>query len=885
MSNINFANPWLLFSAIPLLAVIIIPFVIAVKKENKNKHNVLSFIFHIIIVLSATLAIAGAGYEAMVTKTNVYVLADVSYSSANNLAVVDGYVHEVEKSLPKNSEMGVIAFGKNYQLLSDMGEKTVSVTTVDKVDKSATDIANALRYAGNLFDDNVIKRIVVITDGADTAGNSRISSVVSSLEEDGVYVDAVYLDNNLPEGVNELQISSVEAVYSSFINRKEVAQISITSNNSNQTRAYLDVDCNGEKQSIAVSLYSGENLVEIPLNTSEAGEYKYTVTLRAEKESDDASPYNNSCLFTQKVSDTAKVLFVGGSRADIYAGQKIYGTDNVTYVTSFTDLPITVEELCKYDEIVLSNFNVSGSFDSTLFLSSLDTVVSKFGKTLSTFGNTFVQETVTEENEALTALGGMLPVSIGNKDKDERLVSLIYDVSTSMNFQSRLSVAKATASTLVETFTERDVVMVVGFSGDIKFLRPARYLDDKREIIAIINGYEPRNGTVLYNAMEYVYSEMAIRNYHHKEMIIISDGLNSDDKAKCLDLAERISASNIVISALGIYPAGNANNTFLNGLVNNKNANGKGYYKDIQTEKDVDYVLKSVTEEMTDVKVEGNGYKVDIRRPQETVLQNVDGFSDIGGFWYNSAKSGAVTVMTAKYFRDKLTSFDVPIYAYWNYGNGKVFSFTSDIVSSEWTGKWNGEDEKNFFDNIKKASLPNERIDSPAIIETETTGTVTRVTVTVSAYRSGATLTVKMTSPDGTIREKLLSYDSENYVCDFDTAEVGIYDLTLTYDYSTMGYTANKSFAISYMPEYDAFTAYSVSSLYRIITGNGETSLDGSLKMDNSDSATRTFSFSFVLPFMILCAFLFVVDIIVRMIRIKDIKSLFSRRNKKGGAL
>jgi len=880
MSNINFANPWLLLLAIPFLVVVITPFLLAVKKENKNIHNVLSFVCHIIIVICATFAIAGTSYEATVTETEVYVLADVSHSANRNLDLVDGYVYEIEKSLPKNSKMALIAFGKDYKLLSDLGEKTVSVKTAE-VDTSATDIAGALRYASNLFDDGVIKRIVVVTDGRETSGSDSITSVVSALEEDGVYVDAVFIDDNIPTDVNEVQISSVDYTAYSFLGKEEKAEITVNSNNSEQTRIYIDVECNGEKSSYAQVLYRGSNSVFVPLDTSQTGNFDYTVTVRTENTDKDTSLYNNSCLFTQKVTDEVKTLFIGGSRADLAFGQRIYGAD-ATYILDPSEIPFTVEELCLYDEIALSNFDVRTFMNANGFLSALETAVSKFGKTLTTYGNTFVQEGYFTPDPLLSSLDGMLPVSVGNRDKDTRLITIVLDISTSTNFQGRLKVARAAAISILETFGEKDMVMIVGYSGDMKILRPTSYLRDKQTVIAALQKYEPRNGTVLYSAMEYAYKEISSRSFQHKEMIIISDGLNSDNKADCITLAENISADKIVISALGIYPAGNANDDFLKNLVVNKNANGKGYYKSIQNEKDVDYTLQTVTEEMSEVKIEGDSYKAEIKRPQEKVLDGVSSLSAVNGFWYNSLKSSAVSVVTAKYYRDKLTSFDVPLYAYWSYGNGKVTSFTSDLnPESGWTVNWNGEDENAFLKNIEKVNLPKEKISSPFIISAETAGDKTTVTVTAAAYKTGAELIMKLTYPDGSTEEKSMYYDSENYVCEFVTETVGRYKLNLTCDYAGSVYEAEKNFAVSYNAEYDSFAAYSASSLYRIISDNGEISLDGSLKMDNSDSDSLVYTFSFTVPLMAVCVILFVIDIIVRMLRIQDIKSLFLRKNKK----
>ncbi len=888
MSNINFDNPWLLLLGIPLVVLVTIPFVIAVRRENKNMHNVLAFVLHLLIVVAATLAFAGMSYDAMITETNVYVLADVSHSSSNNLAVVDGYVQSVEKNLPKNSKMALIAFGRNYQLLSDMGEKPVSVTTADKVDTSATDIASAMRYAGNLFDEDVIKRIVVITDGRETTGSDRLSAVVTQLKEADVYIDVIYLDNNLAEDVPEIQLSDVQYTSSTFLGKPEQAQLWINCNNDGQTRVYIELDCDdgSEPESIASVLYKGENIISVPLRTEQAGTFSYTVTIRPENAASDTSAYNNACLLTQTVSENIKTLFLGGSLQDLAAGREIYGTENVRYISDPTQVPCSVEELCVYDELVLCNFDIRTLADSTQFVSSLNSVVSQFGKTLTTYGNTFVQDTEVVESAELQALGGMLPVNIGNSERDARLMVILLDISTSTNFSSRLEIIREATEKLLDTMDETDKIMVIGFSGDNKYLQTLTEVRNREKILNAISNYECRNGTYLPGGLDVAYDELMNQKYHRRELVIISDGIFSlsvKDENYCIELAEKLSANNIVVSALGVYVAQDEV-SLLEKIVKNSEANGKGYYKGIQQQEDIDYAIGDIVENMQQTRIEGSKYDLTLQRPQEDVLYGVTALRSVEGFWYSSVKSGVEPIITAKYMRDKIDSLDVPIYATWEYGNGSVSCFLSDI-GSDWTAAWStGDPDQNegkFFVNVAADMIPDEQIDSPFIVSPETDGNTTTVYVTTSSFRGDATLTVTLTAPDGTTETKTMFFDTSRYQCSFDTEMVGRYSVHVVYDYAALHYEIDRSFEISYYQEYDAFTTYNVASLYRIVSENGEVSLDGELKMDNSDSATRSYTFSFVVPLMAACAVLFVLEIIVRMLRWKDIRSLFVHEQKK----
>lgn len=880
MSNINFDNPWLLLLGIPLLLLVAIPFRIAVHKENRNAHNTLSFICHVLIAVAVTLCAAGMNFDAMITKTQVYVLADVSYSADRNLDVVDGYVRAVEKSLPKNSEIGLVAFGRNYQVLSYLGEDLVSVKTADRVETDATDIATVMREVGNFFDEDVIKRIVVITDGVENAGNNNMASVVNKLQEENVYIDVIYLDDNLTDDVNEIQLSDVTYTASAFVGREEQAELLINCNNAGQTRVYVDVLCNGKTSSYPQTLNKGQNRISVPLNTDEAGKFKYTVTIRPESDADDTSAYNNTCLVTQSVSQEVNVLFIGGSQADQIAGMNIYGTENVDYVFEPENVPFTVEDLCRYDEIVLCNFDVRTMRNAQQFVSALDTAVSKFGKTLTTYGNTYVQETKTQPNDELTALGNMLPISVGN-DQDGRVVAVLLDISLSMKQYNRKDIARAALEKILDSLSTNDRVMIVSCCGDPTVIWNTQYLTNKSAVLEAVDTWEVRNGTKLQVGLQSVYDQICNEKANYREVIILSDGEYHSDRenvSECVALAEKMSKENIVVSAFEIYRQ-HEYPLKLKNLVENRYANGKGFYKTISIQADIDYAIGGVVDDLTEVCIEGDTYPVTLLRPQEEVAQNVGTLAAVRGFWYGSNKSGVTSVLTARYHLDKVTTVEVPLYSYWSYGSGRVATYTSDI-SSVWTSDWTyeaGNGGGQFLKNIRTAMLPQEKTSSAFLISTETDGATTNITVSVSAFKNDAVLKMTLTDPMGGSQTKTMYFDTENYVCSFLTDAVGRYSLHLVYDQGSSHYEADRDFEISYYEEYDAFTSYNVASLYRIVSENGEVSLDGNLKMDNSESMTRSYTFSFTVPLMVFCAAAYVTDIIIRMLRWKDIRSVFVR--------
>ena len=219
MKNISFDNPYWLLLAIPLLAAVIIPYFIAKNKDNKSVGWLSSLIIHVVIIISVTLAAAGLVHTTVMTRTKVYIVADVSYSSSRNLDKIDEYIGMISEELPSNSRLGVVCFGKDSVIHVSSGTELKSVKSA-VVDDSGTDIAAALDFTSTLFSENELKRIILITDGFDTTADGKTAAAVERTVAKDIKLDTVYLDNNLKEGDKEIQISDVSHTASTYIDHE-----------------------------------------------------------------------------------------------------------------------------------------------------------------------------------------------------------------------------------------------------------------------------------------------------------------------------------------------------------------------------------------------------------------------------------------------------------------------------------------------------------------------------------------------------------------------------------------------------------------------------------------------------------------------------------------
>ena len=877
MTSISFDNPLYLVIFIPLILLVIIPYLIAIRKSNRDKNTVASFIIHIAIALIVSLAVSGAAITTVITETEVYVLADVSASSEKNLDKIDEYINDLHEDLPPNARLGVIAFGKDYKLHTPLGGELSSVVG-SGVDDGATDISSALEYAGRLFSDGAIKRIVLITDGKETNpdASGELVRAIESLYVRGVKIDAVYLDNNIGDGAKEVQISDVDFTESTYLNHESGADVLIQS--SYDTEAIVSLNIGEQRiKNLAVSLTKGYNIVNLDLLTDTRGDYNYTVSVSAPS---DESDRNNSYSFTQSVEGEIEVLLVSSDPRDVERAEALFGAGaNITSYVNNKNVPTSVEAICKFDEIVISDVDVRELNNFTAFIDAIDTAVSVFGKSLVVMGDTKIQN---KTDDVLSQLEDMLPVRFGNNDQDNKLFTIVIDTSRSMQLNSKLIMARAAAKQVIELLSPDDYVAIVSFAGTISVAQTPIQARNYEKLYSVIDSLAPTQGTVIGAALSEAADIMLSQPFDRKQVMLISDGISySNETDNPIEIAADLATANISVSALCV---GEVDDTSVDDdgtdVMENIAAAGLGdYYWIIDERKLEELVLGEMADDITESVIEGRS-PVGVNKKLDGVLSGVGELPDIFGYVFAKPKASATTVLTTVYNKAGGGSVAVPLYAYWDYGNGKVSSFTSSL-SGEWTSDWQTGSGDTFMKNVFSENIPEEHRDLPLDITVSYDGINAEVTVTPESVKPNAKLMLTVTYPDGEsfVAEPIFELSGYSYV--FATDLLGEYKIEIKYSYADVEYESAKYFNLSYAPEYNSFESFDPASLYMAIRNRGTVSQDSLPSLENDESEIARYTFSLVLPLMALAALLYIADIIIRKLKWRDILSLFGRGRKR----
>ena len=875
MRNISFDNPYLLLLIIPLALCVLLPFFIIRNKDNKAVTWTVSVVSHIVIIVLVALAAAGLASTSVLTKTTLYVVADVSYSSNENLDKIDEHIKEIQENLPVNTTLGVVCFGRNCAITTSPGRRVVSVKEA-QVDTSQTDIVGALSFTEALFDGESLKRIILITDGNDTANNSSgsLASTVERLTENGVRVDAIFLDNSVKEGQVEVQLMETEQCESTYTGSKNEAKFLVQSSVDTEImlelyrRPKIEGEEPGELERLNYTVfkaYSGLNTITMELPTEE-GTYEYQVKIVAEG---DISEHNNTRSFSQKIAGKQKILLVTGIASEVDMIKALYGDKaevEVYIVNSPKDnAPFTIEALSQYDEVVLSNVDIRNIRNSNAFIDSLDMVVSQYGKSLITMGDLGIQDN--RDDPTFVKFAELLPVSYGSANRAGRFYTIVLDVSHSMFMASKFTTAKSSAINLLSVLDDEDYVSVIIFSGEVDVLQPKMVKECKESYINTINSLTTEHGTDLGLALDDALTTIKDLKYEENHIMIISDGFSFTNEYDAQKIAKDLYNEGATISAINTYfPADGASGSVtLKGVVN---AGTGGNYYEIKRPEDVyDAVFGKIAEDISDTVIIKDGI-VNIAKYDDDMVQGFFEFPNASQYIVSLEKYDAVVPLTVTYKRANESQQTIPLYAYRMHGNGKVSSFTSGL-SGSWTRNWTDDVKEKFVSNMLISSTPTKRVDHPFTLDVIYNEFNATIDLIPSVLNPLATTTLKITTPDGRTVTRNLTFDSKKFSYAMTTNMVGTYWIDATYSYDDVSYNTATSFDIPYLPEYNAFATFDRFTLYEFMRDNGEVAVDGLPNMENDPDSLTTYKVSYVIPLLLAAIVIFVADVFVRKLRIK----------------
>ena len=493
MNNIEVRNPYLAFIAIPLVAIVILFFFHIPKQKRLWTKHIISLVLHFFIAATLTLTFINIEYLHTTMETELIVLADCSDSEIDSKDKIDGIVSDIYGKLNSTTKAATVAFAESPKKVVDFGGRYDSaikkVFEDESFKKNSSNFEKALRFANEMYSEDKVHRLVIVSDGIETDGTANLA--LEDLRHNNVNIECIYT-RNPKEAANEIAITSLKFVDTVFLNRTQTVEASIRSfKEQNDAIVYLWKEGTViDQQEFPIN--RGLNTVEFALPTDTVGTFDYKITVEAKDGHtlDDVYAENNARSFTQEVTDQFKVLILKKDRdtnvSNIFINDLNCFTSN-TDVSEYwymdNSLNLDLETLLKYDEYILYDVSVKQIPHYEDFVANLFTCVASYGKTLQNFGELNLSG---EETDPLSLFSDMLPVQI--QGSSEKAVILNVDVSGSMSGPN-IEQARAGAKACVDI---RRSIIISDFLTDNNFFDSIDYLRGKKRDVLCLQILSPQ---------------------------------------------------------------------------------------------------------------------------------------------------------------------------------------------------------------------------------------------------------------------------------------------------------------------------------------------------------------------------------------------------------
>ena len=809
--SIYFEHPLLLLLLIPAWAIILIPFLKLPAKRRKTVKKIVPVILHILIAAAAVTLISGINFIHASDEQSVILLLDMSDSTESVKEEIEAEASALMQAIDKNMPVGVVTFGKDAIYSVDINSDSRELE-VKEVDGSDTDIEAALQYAATLFPSDKTGRVILLSDGLQTEGDGE--QAARFLSSNDIRVDGSYFDSTLK--TDEAQVSSFTGPGRAFSGDEISFTAEIKSNcDSDALLMLYDNDVLIDTRS--VSLLSGSNIFILNENAAEAAVHDYKLHLSMDT---DTVEENNEGWVQTNVAAGPSILAISETEEDGEIWKTLVPEDYSVTLVRPKNAPKTIEELCSYDEVVLINV------DKTDLLTNYDTLlqsyVQDYGHSLLTIGgdNTYLYGSMQE-----SAFEDMLPVTFEYTKDDGDPISLILvlDCSMSMSMTSSyIQMAKQGAIKCVNAMSDSDFAGVVSFNSTAYLDSPLIKTTEpnKETLVRIISQLATSQGTYYTEAFKLAHEILEDADTEVRHIIFLSDGNPSDSDYS--ETIQEIVADGITISTIGL----GYSSTILSNIADY--AGGRYYF--VTREDDLPNIMLSETEQVAaDSLVEGY-FNLLINTKSELTrdIEETD-IPAITGYLGMTAKDEADVYL--------ITEEGDPVYAVWQYGNGTVAAWASDMTGN-WSSEWFSSDAgKSIMSRMIKSTVTAEHTDEELLEALEE-------------------------EADEEAAEAEGSEDAEEQneeTVEFDKDKNGIY----------------------YSAEYDAFTSGGDELLYNICRLTGGMVSDDIEELADVQMVVVDLNYTPVLPWAIFMTVLLLADIAIRKIRWKDIKHYFNKIRKQ----
>ncbi|MBN2583179.1 MAG: VWA domain-containing protein [Planctomycetes bacterium] len=715
-----------------------------------------STVVRVVLVVALVLSLADVRWSRYSDDLCVMFLVDGSRSTGSK--ALEQARKQIARELPQmrdDDRFAIIVFGQRPLLArpTSVRDDNFELKRIDPAVGDFTDIGRAVRFAVSQFRQGYQKRIVLLSDGNENLGNALEEVRAAAAAQVDVLTCPLVTGYE-----NEIVVDSVVVPARARPDQPISLKTRIKASRAGQAtvRVFRDGRAIAEGP---VDLREGANLIDLPSDTiSEPGFVRYEVLVEPAAGSDTLAVNNVGLAYTQ-VYGTPRVLYLEGqadhARRLQNALRSAAGRDKGGFmvdVGSMQAVPQTIEELARYDCIILSDVPAVAMNEGQMKL--LESYVKQLGGGLVMIGG---QQSLTTGGYLDTPVAEALPVDL-HLDREKHLASLalviVVDQSGSMTMPvgggaTKMDLANQACVNALQLLDEYDQAAVCmtdtapkWVDGGLRPMTPSNKASLSSDVLRNRGG---GGGIFVRSGIAAAYKELAQSDAQSRHIILFADATDSEQQDGCFALARSHLKGDypVTLTSVGLGGPGDPHVGFLRMLAEN---HGGGRFYLTSNAKALPEIFTRdtyIVSRRAIVEVE-KGFAAGRVASAEMIEEiNWTAAPPLYGYVVTRPREGGEVLLVAK--------DGEPLLARWRYGLGKATVFASD-AKDRWARDWvNWDGYDRFWAQVVRWTM-RETTGSDIRTQTVTSGNMVEVIVDAvdseGNFINGQMLSANVISPD-----------------------------------------------------------------------------------------------------------------------------------------
>lgn len=503
------------------------------------------------ILLLSLLVFALAGPELNVggAGLDVIVIADRSASlDDRDQASIAELIQNLENNRNSGDRVGLVAFGRSAVVERFPSREAQFAGFEKTVTHDASNLGDALTTALTLVDPNRPARVLVLSDGETTGGDS-LSAARRAREM------RVPIDYRLYEHPRDGDVAITALSLPTAVSPREPFQFTVRVFADAETSARIVVKREGQPfAEREVTLQAGDNTFPFREVLDAGGFFQYSAEVLVEN---DPLPANNLGVGGVRVDDGPRLLVLSSDGSGGNLVRALQAARIPVDTASAKSHPLTQDSLDQYRAVILEN--VPANDLGRLKMARLAQYVEDLGGGLMVTGG---KRSFGVGGYYKSPLDDVMPVSMELREEHRKLkvaIAVVLDRSGSMaapvrGGATKMDLANLGTAEVVRLLSRNDMVSVIAVDTSPHIVQELTKVTDPEAIAGRVRGIQSEGGGIyVYNALV-AAGEQLLRadGYATRHIILFSDAQDSEQPGDYKRLVDEYTKVGITVSVIGL---------------------------------------------------------------------------------------------------------------------------------------------------------------------------------------------------------------------------------------------------------------------------------------------------------------------------------------------